>query len=66
MTGIKPVRITVLSPGTFKKYTAEKIASGADLAQCKPHHINPPQEAMETLLSLSGKIGRMGEQTNEE
>jgi len=56
MVGIKPVRITVLAPGTFKKYTAEKVASGADLAHYKPRRINPSDEAIEKVLSLSGKI----------
>ena len=56
MVGIKPVRITVLAPGTFKSYTGERIASGADLAHYKPPRMNPPDQAIAKVLSLSGKL----------
>ena len=64
IVGLKPIRITALFPGTFKRYMAEKAASGADLGHYKPHRINPPDEALEALLSLSGKISKMGGQNS--
>jgi hypothetical protein len=50
---IQPVRVTLLSPGTFQRYTEEKIAEGADLAHLKPAHMNPPEPMVQRLLQLS-------------
>jgi len=49
----QPVRVTLLSPGTFQRYTGEKIAEGADLAHLKPAHMNPPEPMVQRLLQLS-------------
>jgi len=48
-----PVRVTLLSPSTFQKYTDEKVREGAELAHLKPTHINPPQPVIERILQLS-------------
>ena len=49
----QPVRVTLLSPGTFLRYMELKKAEGADLAHLKPTHINPTGEVLECLLGLS-------------
>jgi len=51
--GLQPVRVTLLSPGTFDRYTEEKRKEGADLAHLKPTHMNPPESVIQRLLQLS-------------
>ena len=51
---LNPVRVTLLSPGTFQRYVEEKKKEGADLAHLKPTHINPTKEAIQRLLDFSG------------
>ena len=51
--GLQPARVTLLSQGTFRRYVEEKIKEGADLAQLKPTHINPPTIVIRRLLELS-------------
>ncbi len=51
--GLQPVRVTLLSPGTFQRYTEEKQKEGADLTHLKPAHINPPEAVVRRLLQLS-------------
>jgi hypothetical protein len=48
----QPVKVTLLSAGTFGRYMTEKQKQGADLAHLKPTHINPSEEMIELLLSL--------------
>lgn len=50
---IAPLRVTLLSPGTFSRYIAEKKKEGADLAHLKPSHVNPPQDIIERLIRYS-------------
>ena len=50
---LQPVRVTLLLPGTFQRYTEEKRKGGADPANLKPKHINAPQAVIESLLRLS-------------
>lgn len=50
---IKPLRVTILSAGTFQRYTDEKIKEGLDLAHLKPSHINALESAIERILQLS-------------
>ena len=49
----QPVRVTVLSPGTFQRYTDEKIKEGADQTMLKPAHMNTPPAVVQHLLQLS-------------
>ncbi|MFC2047795.1 GH3 auxin-responsive promoter family protein, partial [Chloroflexota bacterium] len=51
--GFQPVRVTLLSSGTFQRYIEEKRSEGADLAHLKPSHINPPEAVIQRLLCLS-------------
>jgi len=48
-----PVRVTILTSGTFQLYADEKGRRGADLAHLKPIHLNPPASDIELLLELS-------------
>lgn len=50
---LQPVRVTLLSNGTFGRYMQEKRERGADLAGLKPAHLNPSEEAVRRLLYLS-------------
>ena len=51
--GLQPVKVTLLSPGTFDRYTMEKKQQGYDLAHLKPRHINPSDAEIESLCKLS-------------
>lgn len=50
---ISPLRVTLLSPGTFNRYMEEKKEEGADLAHLKPSHVNPSQDIIERLTHHS-------------
>ena len=50
---LQPVRVTLLSPGTFQSYVEKKKSEGADLAHLKPSHVNPPEAVIQRLLELS-------------
>jgi hypothetical protein len=48
-----PLEVTLLAKGSFQGYMAEKHASGADLAQLKPPHMNPSDEIIRLLMKHS-------------
>ncbi len=50
----QPVKITLLSEGTFERYYEEKVKEGADLAHLKPPHMNASEAVIQQLLQLSG------------
>jgi phenylacetate-coenzyme A ligase PaaK-like adenylate-forming protein len=50
---LQPVKVTLLSSGTFQRYTEEKVKEGANLAHLKPTHVNPPEAVIQRLLQLS-------------
>jgi len=50
---MQPVKVSVLSPGTFDRYYQEKVSEGADMAHLKPPHINASDEEIERLLRLN-------------
>jgi len=52
---LQPVRVTLLLPGTFERYTEERKGEGADLAHLKPTHVNPPETIIKRLLELSDR-----------
>jgi len=52
---LQPVRVTLLSSGTFQRYREEKVREGADLAHLKPTHVNPPDMVIQRLNELSGE-----------
>ncbi len=53
MAGIDPLRVTVLSRGTFGRYLQERQAAGVDLAHTKPPHMSPTAEVVSKLLAMS-------------
>jgi hypothetical protein len=53
MLGLKPLRVTLLSPGTFHRYYLERQAAGADLAELKPPHMRPSEVILHRLLRFS-------------
>ncbi|MFC1952166.1 GH3 auxin-responsive promoter family protein [Chloroflexota bacterium] len=53
---LQPVRINLLSSGTFDRYIQEKRKEGADLAHLKPPHINPPEAVIQCLLQFSKEV----------
>jgi phenylacetate-coenzyme A ligase PaaK-like adenylate-forming protein len=50
---LQPVRITLVSKGTFERYYQEKVSEGADMTHLKPPHMNAPTAVIERLLELS-------------
>ncbi len=50
---LQPVRVTLLSPGTFQRYTEERRKEGADLAHLKPKHVNASEAIIQRLIQLS-------------
>lgn len=52
MLEIKPLKVKLLSQGTFKHYYQEKQAAGFELAHLKPPHINAASSVIENLLRL--------------
>jgi phenylacetate-coenzyme A ligase PaaK-like adenylate-forming protein len=55
---LRPVKVTLLSPGSFQRYTDEKVREGADLAHLKPMHMNPPHTVIKRVLQLSEVVVR--------
>jgi phenylacetate-coenzyme A ligase PaaK-like adenylate-forming protein len=54
---LQPVRVRLLTPGTFERYRDDKVKEGADLAHLKPAHVNAPDAVIQRLLQLS-EVGR--------
>ncbi len=53
MLGLDPLRVTYLSPGTFRRYMLARQAEGVDLAQLKPTHMNASDSILDKLLQAS-------------
>jgi hypothetical protein len=53
MVGIRPLTVTLLSRGTFKRFQQERQAAGFDIAHLKPVHMNPKSDVMARLLAMS-------------
>jgi hypothetical protein len=49
-----PVRTTLLTQGSFARFTEAQVRAGADLAHLKPKHIEPSREVLEQLFSSGG------------
>jgi len=50
----QPIKVTVLSEGTFERFYQERVKEGADLAHLKPTHINADEAILQELVKLSG------------
>jgi len=55
MLGIHPLRVTLLTQGTFQRYLEGKQKAGADLAHLKPPHMNASDNHIAELILLSSK-----------
>jgi hypothetical protein len=53
LTGLKPLVVTMLSKGTFRRYFEERQAAGSDLAHLKPPHVNAPETVIDDILRMS-------------
>jgi hypothetical protein len=53
---VQPIRVTLLEPGTFQRFTGEKVKSGANFAHMKPPHMNPAKQDIQRLLELSDAL----------
>jgi len=53
---LQPVRVTLLTSGTFSRYMEEKRKEGADLFHLKPVHMNPSEPVIQRLLQLSQAV----------
>jgi hypothetical protein len=56
MAGLQPVRVTVLTQGTFQRYYEEKQKEGADLAHLKPPHVNASDTIIQRLIKISQEV----------
>ncbi len=52
---MRPLRVTLLEPGTFRAYYLERQAAGADLAHLKPPRMGASDATIDDLLRLSGR-----------
>lgn len=50
---LQPVKVSVVSSGTFGRYYQEKQKEGADLAHLKPPHMNASDDMIKKLLFFS-------------
>ena len=55
-TGLRPLEVTLLPQNAFQLYKLRQQASGADLAQLKPPHINPADGIIDFLVNTAGKV----------
>jgi phenylacetate-coenzyme A ligase PaaK-like adenylate-forming protein len=53
MLEARPLKITLLPEGTFRRYYEEKRKSGADLSHLKPPHMSVSDQTIEELLSVA-------------
>lgn len=55
-TDLRPLVVTLLPSNAFKLYKQRQQASGADLTQLKPPHINPSGDTIDFLVNTAGKV----------
>jgi hypothetical protein len=53
MLNMKPLRLQLLPPGTFARYSQMRQAEGADFAHMKPPHMEPSDEIVGAVLHLA-------------
>ncbi len=56
ITGRNPVRVTPLTPGTFKAYMEMKRQEGAELGHLKPPRMQPNESTVARLMTLSDDV----------
>jgi hypothetical protein len=60
MLGIRPLRVTLLPPGSFQRYYEEKQKAGVDLAHLKPRHINASDAVIQDLVKAESNPTETG------
>ncbi|MFC2044862.1 GH3 auxin-responsive promoter family protein, partial [Chloroflexota bacterium] len=53
MLGLRPLKVTLLTNGSFQRYMEEKSKAGHDLARLRVRHISAPEDSIKDLLRLS-------------
>jgi len=54
--GLRPLEVTLLPRNVFQLYKQRQQASGADLTQLKPPHINSADETIEFLVNTTPRV----------
>lgn len=54
--GLKPLIVTLVTPGAFDHYMRQQLATGVELGRMKVSHINPSDKVLESLLSYSSAV----------
>jgi len=49
----EPLIVSLLARGSFDAYMKAKVKAGADLAHLKPPHMNPTEETLKNLLTVT-------------
>ena len=52
MLDLRPLKVVVLSAGSFQRYYTERQKAGADLSHLKPPHMNPSDLVIDQLLKI--------------
>jgi len=53
MLGKRPLKVTILPAGSFRRYYEERRKAGADLSHLKPPHMNAPEGDIQELTYLT-------------
>ena len=54
---LNPIKVKLLSRGSYQRYYEQKRQAGADLAHLKPPHMNASDAIINDLVRLSEKVG---------
>jgi hypothetical protein len=57
MLGWRPLCVTLLPSGTFRRYKAKQQAAGVDLVHQRPPHLNPREDVLGALLVCADEEG---------
>jgi GH3 auxin-responsive promoter len=55
MTGLKPMKVTLLAKDAFNAFRLKQQAVGAELEQLRPPHINPSEEVLDFLMDSAAQ-----------
>lgn len=52
----RPIMVTLLQSGTFRRFTEEKEGEGVNIAHLKPAHMNAPDAVVQAVLKISKEL----------
>jgi hypothetical protein len=55
-TGLRPLAVTLLPRGSFRRYKMKQQVNGAELAHFKPPHINPSPATIDYLVNATTDV----------